>query len=57
MTLHPVSSALPLYDGVNGDLISASMDERIEHVRDALLDAARERVDTLGEAAVEGAQM
>ena len=49
-----MDSPLPLYDGVTGQLIPADVDARVEHVRDALLDAARQRVDTLGEAAVEG---
>ena len=45
---------LPLYDSLTGELIPEDMDSRVEHVRDTLLDAARERVDTLGEAAVDG---
>ena len=51
-TLDP--TRLPLYDGITGELIPADMDSRVERVRDALLDAARERVDELGEAAVDG---
>lgn len=57
LTLYPIETALPLYDGATGEAISAETDARLERVRDALLDAARERVDTLGEDAVEGEEM
>lgn len=45
---------LPLYDGLTGQLIPDDMDLHVNGVRDMLLDAAREHVDTLGEAAVDG---
>ena len=57
LTLYPIESALPLYDGATGEAISEETDARLERVRDALLDAARERVDTLGEDAVDGGAM
>ena len=46
-------TTLPIYDAVTGEAVSEDADKLVERVRDALLDDARERVDTLGEAATE----
>ena len=54
LELCPLSSELPLYDGVTGALVSQEQDRRIEQLRDALMDAARSRVEDLGEGAVAG---
>ena len=45
---------LPLYDGVTGEAVPQHMDNRVEKLRDALMDDARERVDNLGEDLVVG---
>ena len=45
---------LPLFCGVTGARISEEQDKRIEVLRDALMDAARSRVEELGEDAVAG---
>ena len=49
--LHPV---LPLFDGVTGEAVPQHVDNRVERLRDALMDDARERVDDLGEDLVVG---
>lgn len=54
ISLHELKQFLPLYDGVTGQPVPEDLDKRIERVRDALMDDARERVDTLGEAMTEG---
>ena len=45
---------LPLFCGVTGARISEEQDRKIDVLRDALMDAARSRVDELGEEAVAG---
>ena len=45
---------MPLYDAVTGQPVPAELDERVERLRDQLMDEARERVDELGEEAVAG---
>lgn len=54
LTLHALESHLPLYDGLSGQLVPPELDERVEKLRDQLMDEARERVDELGEDAVAG---
>ena len=49
-----LSPDLPLFCGVSGAKISEEQDKRIEVLRDALMDAARSRVEELGEQAVTG---
>lgn len=49
--LHPV---LPLFDGVTGQAVPQHVDNRVERLRDVLMDDARERVDDLGEDLVVG---
>lgn len=49
-----MSPDLPLFCGVTGARISEEQDKRIEVLRDALMDAARSRVEELGEDAVAG---
>ncbi len=49
-----LSPDLPLFCGVTGARISEEQDKRIEILRDALMDAARSRVEELGEDAVAG---
>lgn len=51
-----MSPDLPLFCGVTGARISEEQDKRIEVLRDALMDAARSRVEELGEDAVAGRQ-
>ena len=54
LTLYPIRQhMLPIYDGLTGQAVSDATDRAVERVRDALLDDARERVDSLGEAATE----
>ena len=53
--LHELHPVLPLYDGVTGQAVPQHMDNRVERLRDALMDDARERVDDLGEDLVVGA--
>ena len=50
--LAPLRHELPLFDGVTGAAVQPDMDAHVERLRDALLDAARARVDYLGEAEV-----
>lgn len=45
---------MPLFDGVTGQKVSDSQDRKIEFLRDALMDAARSRVEELGEEKVSG---
>lgn len=52
--LHELQPALPLFDGVTGQAVPQSVDTRVERLRDALMDDARERVDDLGEDLVVG---
>ena len=54
LQLHVLDTPLPLYDGQTGLLVPQHTDTRVERLRDALMDSARERVEDLGEAAVEG---
>lgn len=49
-----LSPELPLFCGVTGARISEEQDKRMEVLRDALMDAARSRVEELGEDAVAG---
>ncbi|EIE23206.1 amine oxidase, partial [Coccomyxa subellipsoidea C-169] len=44
---------LPIYDGLTGQRVPDALDSLVDRVRDTLLDDARERVDSLGEAATE----
>lgn len=50
-----LSPDLPLYDGISGTKVSEDQDRKIEVLRDGLMDAARSRVEELGEEAVAGA--
>lgn len=52
--LHELKPALPLFDGVTGQPVPQTVDNRVERLRDALMDDARERVDDLGEDLVVG---
>lgn len=52
--LHQLHPVLPLYDGVTGQAVPQHVDNRVERLRDALMDDARERVDDLGEDLVVG---
>lgn len=52
--LHELKPALPLFDGVTGQPVPQTVDSRVERLRDALMDDARERVDDLGEDLVVG---
>ena len=54
LELVDLSPDLPLFCGVTGAKISEEQDKRIEVLRDALMDAARSRVEELGEDAVAG---
>ena len=45
---------LPLFDGETGQAVSKATDNRVERLRDVLMDDARERVDDLGEDLVVG---
>lgn len=49
-----LSPELPLFCGVTGARISEEQDKRMEVLRDALMDAARSRVEEMGEDAVAG---
>ena len=55
--LHELQPALPLFDGVTGQAVAQAVDTRVERLRDALMDDARERVDDLGEDLVVGAKL
>ena len=48
LELFKLGEHLPLYDGVTGKKVSESQDRKIEILRDALMDAARSRVEDLG---------
>ncbi len=50
--LHPLGDHLPLYDGETGERALATTDERVERVRDEVMDRARLRVDREGADAV-----
>ena len=52
--LHELHPVLPLFDGVTGHAVPQHIDNRVERLRDALMDDARERVDDLGEDLVVG---
>ena len=52
--LHELQPSLPLFDGETGQAVSHATDSRVERLRDALMDDARERVDDLGEDLVVG---
>ena len=52
--LHQLHPVLPLFDGVTGQAVPQHVDNRVERLRDALMDDARERVDDLGEDLVVG---
>lgn len=52
--LHQLHPVLPLFDGVTGQAVPQQVDNRVERLRDALMDDARERVDDLGEDLVVG---
>ncbi|KAK9805594.1 hypothetical protein WJX72_006757 [[Myrmecia] bisecta] len=52
--LHQLGNLLPLYDGLTGQPVVPEVDARVEKVRDSLMDEARERVEELGEDAVQG---
>lgn len=52
--LHELHPVLPLFDGVTGQAVPQHVDNRVERLRDALMDDARERVDDLGEDLVVG---
>lgn len=52
--LHELHPVLPLFDGVTGRAVPQQVDNRVERLRDALMDDARERVDDLGEDLVVG---
>lgn len=54
LELHHLGDHLPLFDGVTGEKISDTQDRKIEILRDALMDAARSRVEELGEENVTG---
>ena len=55
LEFHSLQPELPLFDGETGAQIGEEQDKRMEVLRDALMDAARARVEELGEAAVAGA--
>ena len=55
--LHELQPALPLFDGVTGEAVPQAVDTRVERLRDALMDDARERVDDLGEDLVVGVSL
>lgn len=55
LEFHSLQPDLPLFDGETGARIGEEQDRRMEVLRDALMDAARARVEELGEAAVAGA--
>ena len=52
--LHELHPVLPLFDGVTGRAVPQQTDNRVERLRDVLMDDARERVDDLGEDLVVG---
>lgn len=54
MELCGLGKELPLFDGASGAEVAPEQDRRIELLRDALMDAARGRVEELGEDAVSG---
>ena len=54
LELFKLGDHLPLYDGLTGQKVSDAQDRKIEIVRDALMDAARSRVEELGVEAVSG---
>ena len=55
--LHHLQPVLPLFDGVTGQAVAQHIDNRVERLRDALMDDARERVDDLGEDLVVGSAL
>jgi len=55
LEFHSLQSELPLFDGETGVRVGEEEDRRVEVLRDALMDAARSRVEELGEDAVAGA--
>lgn len=52
--LHELHPVLPLFDGLTGQAVPQHVDNRVERLRDVLMDDARERVDDLGEDLVVG---
>lgn len=54
LELHTLGQHLPLFDGETGAEFSSDQDQKIELLRDALMDSARSRVEELGEEAVSG---
>ena len=49
LQLHELSTQLPLYDAETGQPVSQETDNRMERLRDTLMDDAREHVERMGE--------
>jgi hypothetical protein len=45
LKMHMLRDRLPLHDTATGQRVPAALDAAVEELRDALMDAARERVD------------